>query len=187
MDKVKKQQTIALLQSIFSSIQMNGSSPYKLWHYTVGIACGLTKPLIFDPKYKDKPIVSLFSFSGYSNVSDFDKQCGWYNVAIQDILDSANEVNSFDLDKANEICYQTWVKRQSMVFPVALAVKAKACDAIDSTIGACCNMAPNTFDVFSETENQAVIISVNNIIKLIEELVQHYKDNEDKQDAPATP
>jgi hypothetical protein len=180
MDKVKKQQTIAALQSIFSSIQMNGSSSYKLWHYTVGIACGLSKPLITDPQYKDKPIVSLFSFSGYSSETDYDKRCGWYNVSIQEIIDCANEVNSFDLDKANEICYQTWAHRQSMVFPMALAVKAKSCDAISSTIGACISFNNSSYECFNETENQAVIIAVNNISKLIDDITQWYKDNEDK-------
>lgn len=176
MDKIKKQKYVAALHAIFSTMQTKDTSQYKLWQYAVGVAAGLNKKLVVDPEYKDKPILSLFTFSGYADDTAYGKFCSYHNYAVSYLIDFANEVNAFDVEKVNEVCYQTWAHRQAMVYPVALAVNAKeGLDAVQSTLQAATPVGKTAFENLTEKENQIVIIVIGKLTNVINDIVADLK------------
>ncbi len=185
MDKAQKQKYIAALQAVFTSITGDGISGYKLWPYVVGVSCGLNKRLVVDPKYKDRPIVSLYQFSGWDANTEYGNEGEWYNSAITDVIDLANEVNAFNIDTVNDVCYSVWSNRQAMVYPAALATMAK--DMFDAAANAVlCSLptTPKAFEKLNEKENQAVIIYSNRIGSIIEKMVQEFKEQAFKNENP---
>lgn len=179
LEKIQKQKLIASLHSIFSSFASNGTSNYKLWHYAVGVSSGLKKGLVFDPQYKDKPIVSLFKYTGtddsYGNDSKFTES------AIYSVIDAANEVCAFDLDKVNNICFDIWAHRQSMVYPMIMPIKAiDQADILTNVIGSSYHVSQNQYDKLSQKENEAIAIAVIKLNEVIAQLVKESKDESSK-------
>lgn len=187
MDKVTKQSFISAIQAVFSSIASKEVSNYKLWPYVVGVSCGLNKRLVVDPQYKSRPIVSLFTFSGWSGDTEYEKEGGWYNNAIVELIDMANEVNAFDLDKVNDICYQVWSCRQALVYPAALATSSVGSkDAASNAIVCSMPITQKVFESLNEKENQSVVVFSTRLSAIIEKLVELYKQEQAKVAAAAS-
>lgn len=138
------------LMTAYDGIAINGHKPAKLWLYCVAFACASMLDIVSDKEKQKTPLISLFSEVNKMN--------------IESVIDAANEVYAFDINKVNEMIYHIWCKRQSCVFPKMNALlEDKDYDAVNGFVGSFMGDNFVGSEVLTSKEMTAVIIAATAI------------------------